>query len=702
LTRLAPTMEALTAARRGRFARVAELTAGGFGPWLLALLALGMAYAAFAGGAIQIPEETRLQVGVAAAGGLAGVGVAVGGLRVPGAGLAWAAVALLAAFALWSALSVAWSASPDGAWIAGNRALAYAAIVAIALVAAASARRAALLTAAALAAIALAVALYALGGKLVPDVEIAGLSLDPGSQFARLREPIGYWNALALLCVMGTPVPIWLAAARGPSPALRIAAAVVLTVLLLTAALAYSRGAIVAYAAVLAVMVGAGPRRLPRLAVGLGAVVAAAPAMLVAFSRHDLSTGGIPLAERADDGAILALVLLLSLAALALLGRELIRLDARVRWTPQRSRMIWRWLAGAAVALVLAGAVGLASSSRGLTGEISHRIEQFKQPSTGDDNTPDRFVSGNGSNRWVWWMEALGAFSDKPLAGWGAGSYPLVRHLYRRYEAPATSAHSVPLQFLSETGLVGAALGLGGLALLGLAGVAGVRSSQGLERSARLALVAAAAAWGVHSLYDWDWEIPAVTLPALIAATVAAAPPMRASAVRPSAPRAPLLVAVGAALAAVAISASAALPSLSEGKRIDALRAAADGSLREAAEDAALARRLDPLAVDPLFTASTIAARRGRLREAATLLQKAATLEPDSAEVWERLAAIYLSLDAREAAVGALERLAEADPLTYGSEPGAVGGVLFQLEAPPSSSAGASGTPPPQRPGGRP
>jgi O-Antigen ligase len=691
-------MEALTPARRSRMARVAELAAGrSLGSWMLVLLALGVAYAAFAGGAIQIPDETRLQVGIAAAGLLAGIGIAIGALRMPHAPLAWAALAMLAAFALWSSLSAAWSASPDGSWIAGNRALAYAAVAAIALLAAASVRRAALLTGVALAGVSLLVALYALGGKIVPDLEIAGLSLDPGSEFARLREPIGYWNALGLLCVMATPLPIWLAAARGPSPRLRIGAALVLTLLTLTAALSYSRGAIVAYAAVLAVMVGAGPRRLPRLGVALAAAAAAAPSIFVAFSLHDLSSGGVALGERADDGAILGLVLVLSLAAVALLGRELIRLEGRVRWTPRRSRQVWLWLAWAAILVLVAGAGALASSSRGFTGEISHRFEQFKQPSTAADNTPDRFVSSNGSNRWVWWMEAVGAFSDKPAAGWGAGSYPVVRHLYRRYEAPATSAHSVPLQFLAETGLVGAWLGLGGLALLGLAGVERVRSSRGLERSARLALLAAAAAWAVHSFYDWDWEIPAVTLPALIAAAVAAAPAPRPAIGPVAAPRAPLLVAVGAALAAVALSASAALPSLSEGRRLDALEAAAGGSLREAAEEVELAQRLDPLAVEPIFTAATIAARRGRLQEAATLLEKAATLEPDSAGVWQRLAATALALNDERRAAYAIRRLAETDPLAFAAFPASTSGLLFQLEAPPPSSAGAFGTPPPGR-----
>ena len=44
-------------------------------------------------------------------------------------------------------------------------------------------------------------------------------------------------------------------------------------------------------------MVGAGPQRLRRLAVGLGAIVAALPSMVVAFGLHDLSTGGLSLGD---------------------------------------------------------------------------------------------------------------------------------------------------------------------------------------------------------------------------------------------------------------------------------------------------------------------------------------------------------------------------------------------------------------------
>jgi hypothetical protein len=423
-------------------------------------------------------------------------------------------------------------------------------------------------------------------------------------------------------------------------------------------------------------------------------VLAAVPAVIVDFGRHDLSTGGLSANARADDGAILGLVLVLSLACLALVGREWIRLEKMTSWAPRRTRTIWRGLAAALAVLLVAGIGLLAASNRGLTGEISHQWREFKKPKGGPGNVPGRLVSTNGSNRWIWWEEAAGAFSDKPLAGWGAGSFPVVRYLYRRYDAPVRSTHSVPLQFLSETGLIGAALGLGGLGLLGAAAARRVRGSSGAERSARLALLAAATAWGVHSLVDWDWEIPAVTIPALVAAGVAAAPlPERGQ--LPARRRAPGLLAAATALAAVLFAASALMPALAERNRVDALRDAAGGSLKDAAADAELSHKLDPLAVDPLFTEASVAKSRGQLRRAASLLAEATRIQPDNFRTWQRLwfAAAQLSDDA--AAARAIRRQAATDPLGFRARPNLGADLLFSLQVPPSLSPTASGTPPP-------
>jgi hypothetical protein len=687
-------MEAMTVAGRASWRRAREaIAAWGLGAWLLVLLVFAGIYAAFNNGATAIPQESRLQVGIAATGLVCGVGLAAGALRARRVALAWTGVAVLAGFALWSALSTLWSAAPDESWLAANRAIAYAVVVAVAIVAASSTRAAPRGVAIGLAGASLLVALYALGGKVVPGLHFAFFDLNPGDEFARVREPIGYWNAVGIICVMAAPICISLAAYPEADQRQRIGALLALTVFMLTTATTYSRGALLAYVAVLAVMVGAGPQRLRRLAVGVGAIVAALPSIAIAFGLHNLSTGGLSLHRRAGDGAILGLVLLLSLAAVALAGRELLRLEGRVRWTERQSRLIWRTLAVAVSGVLIVGVAGLAASGRGLSGEISHQIDQFKKPKAGPGNDPSRLISSNGSNRWIWWQEALGAFSDKPLGGWGAGSFPVVRYLYRRYDAPVRSTHSVPLQFLSETGLVGALLGLGGLGLLGAAAVRRVRASSGIERSARLALLGAATAWAVHSLVDWDWEIPAVTIPALVAVAVAAAPSPAAGRTGFRRP-APVLIAVASAVAAVLLAASAALPSLSETKRVEALRDAGSGSLRGAASDADLAHKLDPLSVEPLFTEANIASVRGDNAEAVSLLAEATRLQPDNFETWQRLGQAEYQLGDYAAAARAIRRQAEDNPLIFLARPNA-GDLLYPLTVPPQRSPTAFGTPSP-------
>jgi len=690
-------MEALSLPRRSRLARAAQTAAApGVGTWLLGLLVLAVALAAFGGGAIELPVESRLQVAIAALGLTCGVGVAAGALHAPRVPLAWAGAVLLAGFAVWSALSVTWSAAPDLSWVAANRAIAYAAVVAIALIAAASTREAPTMVAVGLASVTAIVALYALGGKILPGLHLGPFDLDPGGRFARLRAPLDYWNALGLICVMASPALIWLSTSRVAAPSARVGGLVGLALVVLTAALTYSRGAIIAYVAVICVMVGAGPRRLPRLAVGAGALVAMMPAVIVAFTNHGLSAPGLTLAEREGPGLMLGAIVAVSLIGLGMLGWELIKVEASTHWTAARSRRVWRGMAIAVVAVLVVGTGALAASGRGLPGEISHQIDAFKTPKDQLANTPERLVSTNGSNRYIWWEEALGAFSDKPIAGWGAGSFPTLHFLYRRYAAPVRSTHNVPLQFLSETGLIGTTLGLGGLVLLFAGAISGTRRATGPDRAARLVLLAAAAAWAAHSLYDWDWEIPAVTIPALLALCVAAVPPASKASINLRAGPSGAVPGAVAAVAALAFAVSALLPATSEGLRLNALQQARSGNaLGDRAAEADLAHRLDPLSLEPLFTEGGIATLRSGSEQALRYFSEAALLQPDSWEGWRRVALTSIPLGDRATALKALARWAHTDPLYFRGLEKTFSATRFLLEAPPSRSPTAFGTPPP-------
>ena len=112
---------AATAVRPGRAVTARFATPGGVlrsesrSPIALGVsLGVAVLYAMFAEGAIGIPEESVLQIGVAA---IALVTLAVllfgRGLRASAAPMALAGLAMFAGFAAWSGLSIAWSISPD-------------------------------------------------------------------------------------------------------------------------------------------------------------------------------------------------------------------------------------------------------------------------------------------------------------------------------------------------------------------------------------------------------------------------------------------------------------------------------------------------------------------------------------------------------------------------------------------------------------
>ena len=106
----------------------------------------------------------------------------------------------------------------------------------------------------------------------------------------------------------------------------------------------------------------------------------------------------------------------------------------------------------------------------GVAGALS--ADEFANPS--DDlltQDPSRLTSVSSNNRWDWWQEAWTGFREAPVRGTGAGSFETTHRLLRDDPLTVTTPHSLPLQFLSETGIVGGLLA-GGAAIAGLLAVA--------------------------------------------------------------------------------------------------------------------------------------------------------------------------------------------------------------------------------------
>jgi len=348
------------------------------------------------------------------------------------------------------------------------------------------------------------------------------------------------------------------------------------------------------------------------------------------------------------------------------------RADVRIRAAEGRLPRLRALVPISAAVLVVCLVIGLSLSSRGLTGEVSQLWHDFTTTHIASNVNPSRFFSAASENRWVWWKEAAGAFSARPWLGWGAGSFPVVHLLYRQDMLPVQQPHSVPLQFLSETGIIGALLGMGALALLLVAGVRSVRRwLPGRDRLLAAALLAAGVAYVVHCCYDWDWNIPALSLPAFVFLGVLAAQRGGGSApARTRTPRSPQsfsrVVALGSAtLWLCAFTLSVLVPQIAADKASAALVDASSSSpagLAQAQADASAASQLDPLSDQGLLAESSIASQRHQPGRAVMYLHEALARDPSDLFAWRVLVVLDANSGNVTAAGQAEQRALALDP----------------------------------------
>jgi hypothetical protein len=101
-----------------------------------------------------------------------------------------------------------------------NRGGVYLAFALLGLAVAGTVRASARVVAGGLAALLFGVVGWALLGKVFPSL------FPDGARVARLRDPIGYWNALALACALALPLGLWAATRRSWRRELRAAGVV--------------------------------------------------------------------------------------------------------------------------------------------------------------------------------------------------------------------------------------------------------------------------------------------------------------------------------------------------------------------------------------------------------------------------------------------------------------------------------------------
>ena len=283
-----------------------------------------------------------------------------------------------------------------------------------------------------------------------------------------------------------------------------------------------------------------------------------------------------------------------------------------------------------------------------------------------------------------YWDEALRIFGDNAVLGVGAGGYATVRKRYRRADPAVRTAHGYVVQTAADLGIAGLAVSLALLAawLASAAAATGLRRRDRVrsfspERVGLLTLVAVVLVFGVHSLVDWTWFVPANAAVALLAAgwvagrgPLGAAAPRRTHGSLAERLRAGLRERPRAICAAAVVLARARRGVDGRGSRCaptrsgqDALATLDAGDVDGARKQAQAARDANPLAVEPLFKLAQIEEQAGnRQIQARAALQQAVRLQPANPEPWIQLANFELAAGQPKAAEAASRRAVYLDP----------------------------------------
>ena len=273
----------------------------------------------------------------------------------------------------------------------------------------------------------------------------------------RLTAPISYVNAQAAFFLLGFWPAIVIAARRGTNAGVRAVALGLAAAMLAGWLMTQSKGGGIALAASALVLFAVAPGRLRLLLPTL------AVAGLV-FARYDALTA--PFRTQGDtavarDAATAVLVTTATALALAI---PYALLDNR-RSVPDRVLRVARVVVAAAAVLAIVVLGAFAAPKLDDPGNtLSEKWEAFKGYAPAASGSSH--LVNLGSNRYDFWRVSLNGFVDHPVGGIGGRGFGTAYLEDARSDETPARAHSLPLDVLLETGVIGVILLVAGLGLV--------------------------------------------------------------------------------------------------------------------------------------------------------------------------------------------------------------------------------------------
>lgn len=571
-------------------------------------------------------------------------------------GIRGIAVLGLAAFGVWCLISIGWAESGDRAMTEGDRWIVYALYLLVLLLLVADRRDAEVLLVATTAGVL----------AIVADDVVRMLGSESQALFSgtRLAEPLGYVNGLGGYFLLGF-WPLIAVAERLRRPPLAGGAVGGATLLAALAVLTDSRGTLFAFAAsaVLLLVLLPGRNRRAWALLLVVAAVAVAWGALTDVTQALPSPIAPPPADTIRHGVVSALLVAGGAAVLwALVTWAVDSLGARdQRRSATLSRASGLLLGATALVAVLIAAVAIDDP----VGRVSTQYESFTklEPTV---NGASRFGSGGG-NRYDYWRIAWNQFTAQPLDGLGAGNFDRTYYLERRTDEDVRQAHSIELQTLGETGLIGAVL----LGAFFVATFVGTRRKAVASRAAPAEIGITVAALGIFTVWlaqtsvDWLHLIPGLTGIALGAAAILLRPePAREG------PTAGLRPIPTVALLGVLVLGGLAILFVGRPTLAEHLRAEARGELASnpsaALEKANESLSLDPDSLQGYYLRAASLARFHDYAGARRSLREAIDREPHNYVSWALLGDLLTRHGAISAALHAYARASSLNPADRG------------------------------------
>ena len=424
-----------------------------------------------------------------------------------------ASIVLLTAYTAWTFASLLWSPNRGDAWIGAGLTLLYLLVfwVTIVLIGLGASRRWVL-------------AASAIGPGIIAAFTLPSLAPHIQGMFRndRLLGTVGYYNGEAAFLLVPFWASVYLAGSPRVNPLVRGLVLVGAVLSTSVAVLAQSRGAMVAMAISLPVFFLLSGKRLR----GLLALIPIAAALFVTFPGLnrvylEFLNDGSPAA--ALDQAVPTVWL--SAAGAGLYGLLWGLVDQR--WRPRADAVRIAGgiaIVGVAVVLVFGGLTVYERVGNPIVwGE--QKWEAFKANDTAGQEQ-SRYLSASGSGRYVLWKVTWDDFVSNPILGVGTHNYEATYYQKREQQAGfVRQPHMLPLEVLAERGVVGGFLFFVFLTICVAAGLWERFRRLGSEGKAQVgAIIAALTYWFVHSSAEWFWQLPAITLPAMVYLAMLVAP----------------------------------------------------------------------------------------------------------------------------------------------------------------------------------